>query len=105
GRAGDRRHDAHGAGGRGLPALGGAPARAHGRAEHRPDEHGGLLPQLPVQVVPRRGRGARRGSFGPRGARDDLRHALQGVAGALPARGDAGAEGGARRGSRFARSL
>ena len=54
------------------------------RAEHRPHEHGGLLPQLPGQLVP--GGGQRQGPRADQGgrARGHLRHALQGVAGQAP---------------------
>ncbi|CAA9224851.1 MAG: protein of unknown function DUF1244, partial [uncultured Acetobacteraceae bacterium] len=105
GRTGNRREHPYGVGGRRLPPLGGAPARPQRCAEHRPNEPGGLLPQLFVQVVPRRGRGARRGAFGPRSPGNHLRHALQGVAGAVPAREHTGAASAVRSRSRLARSL
>ena len=46
--------------GRGVPPAGRASARAHRRAEHRPDEPRRLLPQLPVELVSRRGEGGGR---------------------------------------------
>src|SRR5690554_791172 len=42
-----------------LPAPCRASARAHRRTEHRPDEPVRLLPQLPLEMVPGRGRRAR----------------------------------------------
>ena len=51
--------------GGGLPPPRAAFARAHGRAEHRADGAGRLLPQLPVALVPGGRRGAGRRHSGP----------------------------------------
>src|SRR5699024_6068295 len=66
-------------------------AAARGRAKHRPDESGRLLPQLPGQVVSGRG-GTARCDAGPgAGTRLHLWHALFGLEGVLPDRGRRGA--------------
>src|SRR5690606_14138600 len=75
-----------GTGSRGLPPPGAAPAGTHRCAEHRPDEPGRLLPQLPGQVVQGRRRRARpRAGPGSR-PRAGVRHALCRVEVPLPAR-------------------
>ena len=56
-------------GGRRLPPAGRPPAPAHRCPEHRPDEPGGVLPQLPVEMVPGRGSDARRFLTDPQAAR------------------------------------
>src|SRR3546814_13089690 len=66
------------------------------RSKHRPDEPGGILPQLPLQVVPGRRRGEGLGLGLRRRPRDCLRDALRRVEGEAPDRGDARAECGLR---------
>ncbi|HEY1630221.1 MAG TPA: N-formylglutamate amidohydrolase [Rhizomicrobium sp.] len=92
------RNDAHGIGGRRLPPAGRAFARAQRRAEHRPDESCGLLPQLLGRLVSRGGgrKGHRAGER--RCTRGGLRHGARGMEKALPERGHAGAESRVRQG-------
>jgi predicted N-formylglutamate amidohydrolase len=56
----DRQKPRDRAGSSGIPPPGPASTGAQRGAEHRPDEHGGLLPQLPSQLVP--GGGQRQGA-------------------------------------------
>ena len=62
--------------------TGRAPAAPHRCTEHRPDESGRLLPQLPVEMVRGGGGGARRDDDLRRGARGRLRYAVCRVEGA-----------------------
>ena len=78
------RQDPHRTGGRDLPPPGGASAGTQGRAEHRPHESRRFLPQLPLELVSGRGRGARHRPARSRGPRDRLRHALRGLEGEVP---------------------
>jgi predicted N-formylglutamate amidohydrolase len=71
----------HRARSRRLPPPCRASALAARRAEHRPDEHGGLLPQLPVDLVPGGGRRQRPDRHQGPSPRTRLRHALQRLAG------------------------
>src|SRR6202011_5342345 len=73
------------------------PRRAFARAdrcpEHRSDEPGRLLPELPLEMVSRRSRGARRPAVGPAIAGDRLWHALRRMAGEISEGGQRRAEG------------
>src|SRR5918999_374655 len=77
---------AHRAGSRRFQASCSAFAGKNRRTEHRPDGAGRVLPQLPVALVPRGGRGAGDRAAGAAGARDRLRNDLRGMEDALPIR-------------------
>src|SRR5215218_2140199 len=72
--------------GGGVPASGRASARTNRCTEHRPDGAGGVLPQLPVALVPGGGGGARARAQRRAGARDRLRNTLRAMEVALPVR-------------------
>src|ERR1043165_184036 len=78
------RQDPNRTGSRGVPPAGRAPAFAHRRAEHRPDESRRLLPQLPVELDEGCGRRQGRGAEQGREARARVRHAVRRMEGEVP---------------------
>ena len=79
-----------------VPAAGGAPPGPPGCAEHRPDESGGVLSELPVQVVPARRARARFAHELRRRARGCVRRAVRGLEEETPEQSLAGADGSVR---------
>src|SRR6185437_8833484 len=64
------------------------------RPEHRPDESGGLLPQLPVELDERGSRRQGRSRQQGREPRGRLRHALRDLEVEIPGHGEPRATGG-----------
>src|SRR6185437_7367718 len=80
-----------------VPQAGRASARAHRRAEYRPDESCRFLPQLPVALVSRGGGGAQDSAQRSRRAENRLRHAVRRMEGEIFEGSLAGAESRVRR--------
>src|SRR4051812_49082013 len=85
------------AGSRSFPPFVGPSAATHRCPEYRSDEPRRLLPQLSLEVVSRRRRGAGHLDFRPRIEAGDLRNAVRGVEKEVSERGLAGAAEGLRR--------
>src|ERR1700676_2402018 len=90
----NRRQNQNGTRGGRIPAPCRTSARPHRRPEHRPDESGGVLPQLPVQLA--QGRSRRQGGRLKQGRepRGRLRHAVRDLEGDLSGGRQSGAGGG-----------
>ena len=87
------RDDPHRTRGSGLPAPRLTFEEPHGRAEPRPDEPRGLLPELPVELAEGFRRRARAGRLQGKHADPRLRHALRGVEAEAPDRSQSRAAG------------